>query len=97
MGLVATQPLLGGGGDPNALQTGDKISTSPQVGLVATYPLPSVAVGGGGGRGFPNASQRGDKLVVAHKWAGRLHNPCHHGGPQRFTAVNKIRSGPQGA
>ena len=28
----------------------------------------------------PTASERGAESQVAHKWAGRLHNPCHHGG-----------------
>ena len=45
--------------------------------------------------GIPSASRRGTKSEVAHKWARRLHNPCRLGGPLRFTAGEKIRSGPQ--
>ena len=32
---------------------------------------------------------------MAHKWARWLHNPCRPGGPYRFRAGGKIRSGPQ--
>ena len=42
----------------------------------------------------PNASKRGTKSEVAHKWANWLHKPCRLGGPQRFKAGDKIRSGP---
>ena len=35
------------------------------------------------------------KELVAHKWARWLHNPCRLGGPHRFRAGGKIRSGPQ--
>ena len=31
---------------------------------------------------------------MAHKWARWLHNPCRPGDPQRFTAGDKIRTGP---
>ena len=31
---------------------------------------------------------------MAHKWARWLDNPCHLGGPQRFEAGGRIRSGP---
>ena len=34
-------------------------------------------------------------LPVAHRWADWLNNLCRLGGPQRFEARNKIRSGPQ--
>ena len=34
------------------------------------------------------------KSVVAHKWADYLHNPYCMGGPKRFTAQDKISSGP---
>ena len=46
-------------------------------------------------RGVPTASERGAKSQVAHKWARWLHNPYCLGGPHRFTARGKIRSGPQ--
>ena len=45
--------------------------------------------------GVPTASERGAKSEVAHKWAGWLHNPYCMGGPHRFRAGGKIRSGPQ--
>ena len=40
-----------------------------------------------------NALERGTESEVAHKWAGLLHNPCRLGGPQRFKAGDRIRSG----
>ena len=43
----------------------------------------------------PNASEGGRESQVAHKWAKWLHHPCHMGGPQRFRAGDKIRSGRQ--
>ena len=33
---------------------------------------------------------------MAHKWPRWLHNPCRLGGPHRYKAGGKIRSGPQG-
>ena len=45
--------------------------------------------------GVPNASGRGTNSQVPHKWAWWLHHPCNLGSPQRFTAGDKIRSGPQ--
>ena len=45
--------------------------------------------------GNPGASKRGAGSEVAHKWAGWLHNPCRLGGPHRFKAGGRIRSGPQ--
>ena len=44
--------------------------------------------------GVPNGSKRGTKLGMAHKLAGVLDNPSRLGGPQFFTAGNKIRSSP---
>ena len=32
---------------------------------------------------------------MAHKWAGWLHYPCRMGGPQRFSAGDRMRKGPQ--
>ena len=43
----------------------------------------------------PTASQREAVLEMAQKWAGWLHNPCRLGGPHRFKAGGRIRSGPQ--
>ena len=45
--------------------------------------------------GVPTASERGAESEVAHKWARWLHNPCRLGGPHRFIAGGRIRSGPQ--
>ena len=45
--------------------------------------------------GVPTSSKRGAKSEVAHKWARWLHNPFPLGGPHRFRAEGKIRSGPQ--
>ena len=44
----------------------------------------------------PTASEWGAESQVAHKWARWLHNPCRLGGPHRFRAGGRIRSGPQG-
>ena len=64
----------------------DKISNGPQMGRLATSPLPSTV---------PNASERGTKLVVAHKCIDWRHHPCHLGGPQSFKAGDKISTGRQ--
>ena len=48
---------------------------------------------GQGGYITPAASERGAKSEVAHKWARWLHNPCRLGGPHRFRAGGRIRSG----
>ena len=45
--------------------------------------------------GFSNASERGKESQVARKWAGWFLNPRRLGGPQRFRAGERIRSGPQ--
>ena len=45
--------------------------------------------------GVPTASERGAESEVAHKCARWLHNPCRLGGPHRFRAGGRIRSGPQ--
>ena len=50
---------------------GDKVKGPPQVGRIATSPLPSW--------GSPN---KGTKSKVAHKWAEVLHHACVLGGPQ---------------
>ena len=74
-------------GDPHRLGAGGKIRSGPQVGKVATSPLPY--------RGIPTASERGAESEVAHKWAKWLPHPCRIGDPHRFRAGGKIRSGPQ--
>ena len=45
--------------------------------------------------GVPTASERGAESKVAQKWARWPHNPCRLGGPHRFRAGGKIKSGPQ--
>ena len=82
---AATQPLPPGGCQP--LQSGgqnQKWPTSGQGGYItpATWWVPT-------------ASERGAESEMAHKWARWLHNPCCLGGPHRFRAGGRIRSGPQ--
>ena len=74
-------------GIPTASEWGDKIRSGPQVGKVATSPLPY--------RGSPLLQSGGIKSEVAHKWARWLPHPCRIGDPHRFRAGGKIRSGPQ--
>ena len=45
--------------------------------------------------GVPTTSKRGAESEVARKWAKWLYNPCRLGGPYRFKAGNKMRTGPQ--
>ena len=76
-------------GDPHHFRAGGEIRSGPQVGKVATSPLPSrgsppLRSGGGGG---------GSK--VAHKWAKWLRHPCRLGDPHHCRAGGEIRSGPQ--
>ena len=44
--------------------------------------------------GIPTASERGAKSEVAHLWARWLRQPCRLGGPHRWRAGGKIKSGP---
>ena len=74
-------------GDPHRFRGGGKIRSGPQVGKVATSPLPP--------RGSPSLQSGGAKSEVAHKWARWLRNPCRMGDPHRFRAGGRIRSGPQ--
>ena len=69
-------------GVPHRCRVGGKIRSGPQVGKVATSPLPS------------RGAERGGKSEVAHKWAKWLRHPCRLGDPHRFRAGGKIRSGP---
>ena len=102
-------------GGPCRFRAGERITSGPQVGKVATYSLPPrgsppLPTGGpnqkwptsGQGTyitpaawGVPTASERGAESQVAHKWARWLHNPCRLGGPCRFRAGDRIRSGLQ--
>ena len=45
--------------------------------------------------GVPTAPERGAESEVARKWARWLHDPYRLGGPHRFRARGRIRSGPQ--
>ena len=85
VGKVATSPLLHRGCPP--LQTGgqnQKWPTSEQGGYITPAAW-----------GVPTASEWGAESEVAHKWARWLHNPCRPGGPHRFRARSRIRSGRQ--
>ena len=73
-------------GDPHRCRAGGKIRSGPQVGKVATSPLPS--------RGSPPLQSGGGKSEVAHKWAKWLRHPCRLGDPHRCRAGGEIRSGP---
>ena len=64
--------LGGGGGGGGASERGDRIRIGPQVGKVATSPLPP--------RGFPPLPSGGTESELAHKWARWLHHPCRPGG-----------------
>ena len=75
-------------GDPHRYKARGEIRSGPQVGKVATSPLPS--------RGSPPLqSGGGGESEVAHKWAKWLCHPCRLGDPDRFRAGGEIRSGPQ--
>ena len=74
-------------GVPTASERGDRIRIGPQVGKVATSPLPP--------EGSPPLQSGGTESELAHKWARWLHHPCRLGGPHRFRAGGRIRSGPQ--
>ena len=102
-------------GGPHRFRAGGRIRSDPQVGKVATSPLPPGGspplqsggqnqkwpTNGQGGYitpaawGVPTASERGAESEVTHKWARWLHNPCRLGGPHRFRAGGRIRSGPE--
>ena len=73
-------------GDPHRCTAGGNIRGGPQVGKVATSPLPS--------RGSPPLQSGGGKSEVAHKWAKWLRHPCRLGDPHRCKAGGEIRSGP---
>ena len=74
-------------GDPHRFRAGGKIRSGPQVGKMATSPLPY--------RESPPLQSGGAKSEVAHKWAKWVPHPCRIGDPHRFRAGGKIRSGPQ--
>ena len=74
-------------GDPQRCRAGGKIRSGPQVGKVATSPLPS--------RGSPTLQSGGGGSEVAQLWAKWLRHPRRLGDSHRFKAGGKIRSGPQ--
>ena len=74
-------------GEPHRCRAGGRIRSGPQVGKLATSPLPY--------RGSPPLESRGTKSEVAHKWAKWLPHPCRIREPHRCRAGGKIRSGPQ--
>ena len=65
-------------GDPHRCRAGGEIRSSPQVGKMATSPLPC--------RGSPPLQSGGGESEVAHKWARWLRHPCRLGNPHRFRA-----------
>ena len=75
-------------GVPTASERGDRIGSGPQVGKVATSPLPP-----GGGGGEATLPSGGTESEVAHKWARWLQHPCRLGDPHRFRAGGRIRIG----
>ena len=73
-------------GEPHRCRAGGKIRSGPQVGKLATSPLPY--------RGSPPLQSGGQnqKWPTSGKW---LPHPCRIGEPHRCRAGGKIRSGPQ--
>ena len=74
-------------GDPHRFRAGGKIRNGPQMGKVATSPLPPrgsppLQSGGGGNQKWPINGQ------------GGYVEPCRFGDPHHFKAGGKIRSGP---
>ena len=84
VGKVATQAVSSRGSPP--LQSGGQNQKWPTCGQ-GGYVTPANSE-------IPTASKRGAKSEVAHLWATWLRNPYHLGDPLRFTAGDKIRSGP---
>ena len=102
-------------GGPHRFGAAGRIRSGPQVGKVATSPLPprgSPPLQSRGQNqkwptsgqdcyitpaawGVPTGSEQRAQSEVAHKWAKWLHHPCRLGGPHRFKAGGRIRSGPQ--
>ena len=72
-------------GIPTALERGAK-SEVPQVGKVATSPLPP--------RGSPPLKSGGVESELAHKWARWLQNPCCLRDAHRFRAGGQNQKWP---
>ena len=76
-------------GVPNTLEEqGTKSEVGPQVGGLATSPLPS-------GEGSPTLQNGGRNQKRAHKWVDWLHHPCRLGGPNASQQGTKSEVGPQ--
>ena len=73
-------------GEPHRCRAGGKIRNGPQVGNVATSPLPY--------RGSPPLQSGGIKSEVAHKWAMWLPHPCRIGDHHRFRAGGQNQKWP---
>ena len=85
VGKVAKQPLPPRGSPPLQRRgQNPKWPTSGQGGYISPAAW-----------GVPTASEQGAESEVAHKWARWLHKPCRLGGPHRFRAGRRIRSGLQ--
>ena len=68
------------------IRAGGKIRSGPQVGKMATSPLPY--------RGSPPLQSGGAKSEVAHKWAKWLPHPYRIGDPHRFRAGGQNQKWP---
>ena len=73
-------------GIPTAAERGDKIRSGPQVGKMATSPLPYW--------GSPPLQSGGTKSEVAHKRAKWLPHPCRLGDPHRIRAGGQNQKWP---
>ena len=74
-------------GEPHRLRAGGKIRSGPQVGKLATSPLPY--------RGAPPPRSGGQNQKWPTSGLNWLPHPCRIGEPHRLRAGGKIRSGPQ--
>ena len=74
-------------GAPQSVTLGDKMTSGPQVGRVATQPLPP--------RGLPTFYRWAQNEKCPTRGPARVHNLCNKGGPRRFGVAYKIRGGPQ--
>ena len=73
-------------GDPHRFRAGGKIRSGPQVGKVATSPLPS--------RGSPPLQSGGENQKWPTCGQSGYVTPCRLRDPHRFEAGGEIRSGP---
>ena len=74
-------------GDPHRFKAGGKIRSGPQVGKLATSPLPY--------QGSPPLHSGGQNQKWPTSGKTWLPHPCRIGDPHRFKAGGKIRSGQQ--